>query len=80
MSLNGTNMILEGEPINVQYVLSVDRIIQTEEDMALVKTVRGGLEFLDANHTCDRWFLQIECFDPHEPFLRGKRLRKSLPG
>ena len=34
MSLNGTNMILEGEPINVQYVLSVDRIIQTEEDMA----------------------------------------------
>lgn len=34
-SISGTNMILEGQPINIQYVLSVDRIIQTEEDLAL---------------------------------------------
>ena len=42
MSLNGTNMILEGEPINVQYVLSVDRIIQTEEDMAIVEAMEAN--------------------------------------
>ena len=26
-------------------------------------------EFLEANHQADRWFLQIEPFDPHEPFV-----------
>lgn len=28
----------------------------------------GGLEFIDTNHGYDNWFLQIESFDPHEPF------------
>ncbi len=55
------------------------KYMQTEEDMALVKTVRGGLEFLDANHTCDRWFLQIECFDPHEPFFVAKDCGNPCP-
>ncbi|MCX4724312.1 sulfatase [Streptomyces sp. NPDC090052] len=32
-------------------------------------TVDAGLEFIRTNHDSDRWFLQIECFDPHEPFL-----------
>ncbi len=27
-----------------------------------------GLEFIQNNHTHDNWFLQIETFDPHEPF------------
>lgn len=37
MSLSGTNMILEGQPINIQYVRVVDRIIQTDSDLALVQ-------------------------------------------
>lgn len=36
-SLSGTNMIKEGLPINAQYMLRVDRIIQTDEDLALVQ-------------------------------------------
>lgn len=28
----------------------------------------NGLEFLELNHNKDNWFLQIETFDPHEPF------------
>lgn len=56
------------------------KYMQTEEDMALVRTVRGGLEFLDANHVCDRWFLQIECFDPHEPFFVAKDCESLCPG
>jgi len=28
-----------------------------------------GLEFLDLNHDADLWFLQVETFDPHEPFF-----------
>lgn len=27
-----------------------------------------GIEFLNENHTADNWFVQIETFDPHEPF------------
>ena len=27
-----------------------------------------GLEFIENNHNYDNWFLQIESFDPHEPF------------
>lgn len=27
-----------------------------------------GLEFLEENHEKENWFLQIETFDPHEPF------------
>lgn len=36
-SISGTNMIQEGYPINVQYVLAVDRILQTDEDMLFVE-------------------------------------------
>ena len=29
----------------------------------------NGLSFLEDNHGYDNWFLQIEAFDPHEPFF-----------
>jgi TonB-linked SusC/RagA family outer membrane protein len=38
-SISGANMILEGEPINVQYVLQVDRLIRTDEDLAIVQAM-----------------------------------------
>ena len=28
-----------------------------------------GIQFLDENYKYDNWFLQIENFDPHEPFF-----------
>ncbi len=40
----------------------------TEETMAQSLTFRAGLEFLNRNHDSDNWFLQVETFDPHEPF------------
>lgn len=36
-ALDGAKMILEGYPINVQYVRIVDRIIQTDADLAIVQ-------------------------------------------
>lgn len=36
-SLDGAKMIKEGLPINAQYVLLVDRIVQTDADLALVE-------------------------------------------
>lgn len=32
------------------------------------KTFDLGLEFIDKNKDADGWFLQLEAFDPHEPF------------
>ena len=37
----------------------------------------GGFEFLDANRRADNWLLQLETFDPHEPFLAPARFRKD---
>jgi arylsulfatase A-like enzyme len=37
--------------------------------------VEAGLDFLVRNKTADNWFLQIECFDPHEPFYVPKAYR-----
>jgi arylsulfatase A-like enzyme len=49
--------------------------IVAEEDFPSVKCFDRGLAFLDANHNADNWMLQIETFDPHEPFAAPKRLR-----
>lgn len=38
-TINDTNMIKEGLPINTSYVLKVDRIIQTKEDLDLVQRI-----------------------------------------
>ena len=43
------------------------------------RTFDRGLEFLDDNHSTDDWFLQIESFDPHEPFFAAERFRDLFP-
>lgn len=40
----------------------------TEAKMPQSLTFAAGQEFIDRNHACDNWFLQVETFDPHEPF------------
>jgi arylsulfatase A-like enzyme len=49
--------------------------IKDEADFPCVKCFRGGIEFLDQNRDADDWLLQIECFDPHEPFFAPERFR-----
>ncbi len=44
-------------------------------DYPTVRTFDAGLEFLEANRAADDWFLQIECFDPHEPFTITEEFR-----
>lgn len=53
--------------------------MKREEDTSLARTFQAGLEYLDANHSCDKWFLQIECFDPHEPFVSPKAYKELYP-
>ncbi|NDR56188.1 sulfatase [Aliiruegeria sabulilitoris] len=50
---------------------------QGEEAWSTVKCFDEALAFLDTNSASDDWFLQIECFDPHEPFNAPERFRQS---
>jgi len=53
--------------------------MKDEKDMPQAVTFKNGLEFIDANHGEDNWFLQIETFDPHEPFHASQRFRDLYP-
>lgn len=59
----------------VQHLANRSRIL-SEEDMPSVQTVSAGIDFLDNYHDKDNWFLQIECFDPHEPFYVPDKYRE----
>ena len=50
--------------------------IKREEDMPQYRTFANALDFIDRNHGSDRWFLQIEAFDPHEPFFTQDSWKK----
>ncbi|EOH8196187.1 sulfatase [Enterobacter hormaechei] len=40
-----------------------------QEEHYTHRTIQAGMEFIETNQHQDNWFLQIECFDPHEPFF-----------
>ena len=54
--------------INRQYM-------QTEERHPLTQTVELGIEFMRKNKDADKWFLQLECFSPHEPFFSMQKYK-----
>ncbi len=41
---------------------------KSKENFSSYKTFKAGLDFIESNKEEDNWFLQIEAFDPHEPF------------
>jgi arylsulfatase A-like enzyme len=45
------------------------QFMQREADQPQAKTFDAGLDFMRRNGAEDDWFLQIETFDPHEPFF-----------
>lgn len=51
----------------------------TEEEHSQTKTVDAGLHFLDVNKDADKWMLQIELFDPHEPFFTHDAYKAMYP-
>ncbi len=53
--------------------------MNTEEKHPAVRTFNAGMEFLATNHLEDNWFLQIESFDPHEPFFSNEKYEKLYP-
>ncbi len=52
--------------------------IKEEKDFPSVQCFKGGIDFLHQNKNADNWFLQIETFDPHEPFFAPKRIKEKF--
>lgn len=65
---------------SLYYHYMVNReFIKEEKDFCSVRCFDSGLEFLDNNRDTDDWMLQIETFDPHEPFFTPPGYRDDYP-
>ncbi|WP_061963389.1 sulfatase [Demequina aurantiaca] len=53
--------------------------MQTKEQHSQYQTVEAGVEFIETNKAEDNWFVQIECFDPHEPFFSYDEHKERRP-
>ena len=53
--------------------------IQSEDDFPQARTFASGLDFIRTNHQEDGWFLQLETFDPHEPFHTPQAYKDLYP-
>ncbi len=58
-----------------QHMANITRI-HNEKDISSVQTINAGIDFLEKNHDKENWFLQIESFDPHEPFYVPDKYRQ----
>ncbi len=55
------------------------KYMTTEKEHVQARTFSAGLEFLNENKDADNWFLQLEYFDPHEPFFVPDRFKEMYP-
>ncbi|MFF7656675.1 sulfatase [Streptomyces sp. NPDC007983] len=60
----------EGEGPHMHRQDAINRTyMPTEAEHSQTRTVDAGVHFLHTNADADRWLLQLELFDPHEPFF-----------
>ena len=50
-----------------------------EHQMPQAQTFAAGLDFIERNKNEDNWLLQIETFDPHEPFFSDAKHKSHYP-
>jgi arylsulfatase A-like enzyme len=53
--------------------------MKSEAEQPQTLTFDAGIEFMHVNAKEDRWFLQIESFDPHEPFFTQQKYKDLYP-
>ena len=53
--------------------------IREEHQWPQSQTVAAGIEFMRRNAREENWFLQIEVFDPHEPFFAHRMYKDRYP-
>jgi arylsulfatase A-like enzyme len=68
-TVNAGNFLSRQDWINRQYLADESQHSQT-------LTFDAGIEFIETNLAEDRWFVQIETFDPHEPFFSYDEYRR----
>ncbi|WP_341414961.1 sulfatase [Paenibacillus filicis] len=77
---NPDGLSLEGLHPIARKMYRQDRInrqyMRKEEQFPQAQTFSGGLEFIELNHEEDNWYLQLETFDPHEPFFSPEQYKK----
>lgn len=54
------------------------KYLDTEAKMPQTQTFDCGIDFLNNHAQKDNWFLQIESFDPHEPFHAAKEFKEKF--
>ena len=62
-----------------EHYVDVKQFIQQEEQWPQAQTFAAGIEWLRRNHEQDNWLLQIETFDPHEPYYVPQKYRDLYP-
>ncbi|MBT9776598.1 sulfatase-like hydrolase/transferase [Clostridium sp. MCC353] len=50
--------------------------MKAEENQSIAVNFANGLEFIENNHGETHWFLQLENFDPHEPFFTPQKYKE----
>ena len=55
------------------------RYMPTEAEHSQTRTVDAGLHFVETNAAADDWMVQIELFDPHEPFFTHQAYKDLYP-
>jgi len=50
--------------------------MKTEEMHPMSRVHKSGMKFIERNKDTDNWFLQIEHFDPHEPFFVPEKYKR----
>ncbi len=60
-----------------QHIINRESIVE-EKDFPSVQCFERGFEFLNTNRHADNWLLNIETFDPHEPFHAPQRFKDKF--
>ena len=55
------------------------KYLQNEESTPQAQTFARGIEFIKKNRKADNWSLQIETFDPHEPYFTLNKWKGHYP-
>ena len=73
----------EGKPPGLRKLVKQDcvnrQFMREEADFPQARTMEEGMAFIRRNCREDRWFVQIETFDPHEPFFAPQKYRDLYP-
>ncbi|GIN71572.1 sulfatase [Bacillus sp. J14TS2] len=77
-SINATDPLSQVHPAVRQDQINRS-YIKNEQDFPQAKVFQLASEFLLDNDQEDNWFLQIETFDPHEPFFAPQKYKDLYP-